>query len=121
MLIAISIVSILILFSLPQLTHIFTRAHRQEASSQLLILAERMEAYQMQQDTYSGATLSALHVSSHTAQNHYQLNIQSADQSHYVLLAKPVHGEDSECGTLILNEQGEKRITGKGRLSECWY
>ncbi|OGT41999.1 MAG: hypothetical protein A3F42_04350 [Gammaproteobacteria bacterium RIFCSPHIGHO2_12_FULL_37_34] len=116
------IVSILAFISVPLYTPYLVQARRMEATITLSKLAIAMEQYYIEHHTYRGATLTTLHFPNQTGKNHYQLAIRNHDND-FTLLATP-HGfqakHDLACNVLTLNSNGEKGMTGTGKVEECW-
>lgn len=118
----VAIMSILVTFCLPLYSQYMVQAKRLEAASMLSRLSIAMEKFHIENNTYEGATLAALHFSDTIANNQYQLRIQTANND-YTLLAQPkgMQAEkDTQCAGLILYANGRKDVTGNGNVSECW-
>lgn len=122
-LMALTIMGLLISVSVPIYSHYVAQARRLEAAKTLSVLAVHMEKYYLEQNTYAGASLKKLGIGEWVANHIYHLAILLANAEDYQLAAIP-KGEqaklDKACGTLLLNAEGEKKISGKGRLEECW-
>jgi len=120
--IVMAIISILGAFSYPLYSDYLVQARRLEAESTLTRLAVAMEQFHIENNTYENATLSALNFSETHIKNNYHLHIASA-RNDYLLSAIPLGKQaekDNLCGTLTLNSQHQKGITGTGSSSECW-
>lgn len=123
LLIVLSILGILLAYAIPNYTAHLTHARRLSAETALMKLAGHMEAYFAEHHSYEGATFSRLQLPEFVAENHYRLAIQSATATHFKLAAIPQDVQaryDARCGSLMLNSRGVKRISGYGRLNECW-
>ena len=83
-------------------------------------LAGRMEEYYISGNTYNNAAENvrvnnALH-------KKYYLEIKSKDDS-YVLRAIPLGKQaeyDTLCGSLTIDQNGNRDIRGTGSVEECW-
>lgn len=119
LLIVLTIIGILITLSMPLYSHYVARTNRAAAEIALMKLATALEEYHIIHHTYENATLNTLHFPNDIANHQYQLSITSASAMQYSIAAIPAK-IDERCGTLTLNDQGEKGITGQGQLSDCW-
>lgn len=121
-LIALAIISILATFSIPLYTDYLMKERRLEAKTALTKLAIAIEQYEIEHNSYQNITLANLHADEFIAQNHYQLSFKIKPNHQYVLMANPTHAQkkDKQCGRLILNSNGERKITGEGEINECW-
>lgn len=123
MLITLTIAGILANFGTLAYTQYLTQEARLEAAHSLSKLALAMEQYALEQRSYQGANLSTLHFLESIARNHYRLKIYVATPYRYQLSAIPQGKQaqqDRACGTLSLSSNGEKKISGTGKLGECW-
>jgi type IV pilus assembly protein PilE len=121
-LITLAIISILTAFCLPLYSKYIVQTRRLEATTTLSTLAIAMEKFQIEHNTYEGATLAALSFSD-TAKNNYHVFIQSATNNDYTLVAEPYAKQaekDAECASLILHADNKKEISGYGKVRECW-
>ncbi|MBX3709051.1 MAG: prepilin-type N-terminal cleavage/methylation domain-containing protein [Gammaproteobacteria bacterium] len=122
-LVSIAIISITAALSFPLYSQYVVHARRLEAASILSKLAIAMEQFHIEHNTYQNATLIALNFPEKIAKNNYQLIIQAATHSEYLLIAKPLGSQsekDMACAALTLSSNGEKGITGSGNTMECW-
>jgi Tfp pilus assembly protein PilE len=108
--------------SYPIYTHHLIHERRIEAKITLEKIALNLEQYFLIHNTYEDATLETLGFPGTIANNNYRLNILSADNSDFLIEAKPQGQQQSDttCDSLLLNSVGEKTITGTGTPSECW-
>ena len=121
LMIVIAIIGILAAVGYPAYTNAVTKGNRADAIDSLMSLANRMEEYYMNNDTYVGATINAAGTgtvgSNQSSDDLYTLSITSATAYAYTLTATP-KSADTECGNLILNSLGQKTDSkGKGN---CW-
>lgn len=119
---ACALISIIAALALPLYTQHLVTARRMEAASTLSRLALAMEQYHTEHQTYTGATLTGLHISEYTSKNAYHLLIRSAASNDYTVAAEPLGNQAAKdpCKALTLNSSGEKGISGQARLDECW-
>lgn len=123
LLIVLAIIGILASLAYPRYNQRLVAVHRAYATVALTDLAARLEQYYVQNNSYAGATLSSLGVSDANYKNYYQLKIDRAADDKYVISAIPQGKQaqaDSDCGTLILDQAGNKSVTGSGAVEECW-
>lgn len=122
LMIALAIISILTMISVPRYTQYMTHAHRVQAVSLLNELSVALEEYYIKQGTYEGADLNHLHININPANSYYQLALL-ADASNYTLTATPTNSQatrDNTCGTLSLTSDGEQHISGSASIEDCW-
>lgn len=122
-LLILTIISVLTMTALPTYYHSIAHTRRLDAANKLTKLALALETYYMEFHTYEKSTLDNLHISKMTAQNAYQLDIDTATANDYRLTATPQGNQstqDKQCGVLVLNAAGEKSNSGPGSLAECW-
>lgn len=116
--IVLAIISILAAIAYPQYNNYLTRARRIEGQSALLDLANRMEHYFSENNTYKTATIAtgkASDVLSNpiSGEGWYRLSIINATDSAYTLQATPLKAQaanDTACQLLTLNQLGVKGI-----------
>ena len=98
------------------------QARRLEAETTLAQLAAAMEQFHIENNSYQGATLAALHFSENIAKNNYRLRMEITAED-YKLIAEPYGRQaekDMNCGDLILLANNEKSVSGTGNVKECW-
>ena len=120
-LIALSIISILTLCAIPIYSHYITQLKRLNAAHLLIKLSVSLEEYYLRHQTYEKATLALLNIPEWIDQ--CQLMISHATSDDYKIMAKPIYSQakkDALCGTLILSADGEKNISGRGDVKDCW-
>lgn len=118
-LITLAIIGTLSTFALPIYNNYVLETNRLEATAGLFELALALEEYYILHLSYQFATLQNLQFKNHS--QHYQFKIQATDQN-YLLIAEPIgkQAHDKECAAFILHVSGDKRITGKGEVEDCW-
>lgn len=123
LLIVLAIIGILAGLAYPRYNQHLTAVRRTYATVALTDLAARLEQYYVQNNSYAGATLAGLGVSDANYKNYYQLKITQALDDKYVISAIPQGKqaqEDTDCGSLILDQAGNKSVTGSRTAEECW-
>lgn len=116
----IAILSIISAFCLPIYSQHILQAKRTEATFSLTKLASALEQHYSIHHTYKNATLQSLGFSEKIADNRYQLSLVTTESSYKIAAAPLATQADAMCGTLTLNTQGEKGLTGSGNLKDCW-
>ncbi len=128
------IIGILAAIAYPGYREYITSARRSDGQAALLNLANRMERYYSERNTYQGATIGTGGVtdvlgSNLSPENWYTLSITNASATGYTLNATPRSGQataDKKCQTLTLNSIGVKGIAAgpggspTGTASQCW-
>ena len=118
LMITLAIVAVLASLSYPLYSHHLQTARRKHAELMLLMIASQLEEYHSTHDTYRGATLADLPISTHDDISYHFL-IEQADDQHYLLSATPLNGQtDDPCGTLKLNAINQKMAQGSSEA--CW-
>jgi type IV pilus assembly protein PilE len=123
LLIALALISVLSAIAYPFYNGHLVKVRRTYAAAALEDLAGRMEEYYILNNTYNNATLENLHVNEIHYKSYYYLNIITKDDT-YVLRAMPLGKQadvDALCGSLTLDQNGNKNISGNGSVEECWY
>lgn len=123
LLIVIATIGILCAFSIPIYSQHVTHTRRLEAEMSLFKLASALEKHHLLYGTYQSATLQNLGFTKIIADNFYELQIITANETGYLITAKPLAKQattDSLCNHLLLDSQGTKNITGTGSLTACW-
>lgn len=122
LLIVLAIVAILTVIVYPSYSTYITKVRRANAVVAILDLAARMEQYYENHNSYLGATAQKLGVKNNL-DNFYIMKINEKNATVYLLEATPINAQakaDQNCGSLILDQLGERMITGKGDVNECW-
>ncbi len=119
LIIALAIIAVLAGIALPSYQNQLQQARRSDATTALLIFAERMERHFLENGSYSSATTAIYQETSD--EGHYQLSVTTESDS-YQLTATPtgVQADDSECANYSLNQLGERTISGTGTIDSCW-
>lgn len=128
LIITITIVGILALIAYPTYIDYMTRARRIEGQSALLDLANHLENYYAEHQTYQTATINTLR-DANTLENQYTLRILDASENTYTLQATPIDIQakaDTRCQSLTFNSLGQKGVavgpmgSPTGTAQQCW-
>jgi type IV pilus assembly protein PilE len=122
LMIVIVIVGILASIAYPSYTAYVERSRRSDGQSALLDLSNRMDRYFSENKSYKGATLAQLGVKETSAEGYYNLSISNLSGNTYTANAAPTGAQSSDnCGTLTINQLGQRGFTGaSATLAECW-
>jgi len=120
MLLVLAISAILLGMSYPSYIEHMVKVRRNNAAISLICLASRLEQYYSEQHTYSGATAINLGIKS---DGFYIFEIASANEVNFLIKAIPLGKQaqrDAQCGSLILDNLGNRSIDGVGNANSCW-
>ena len=100
------------------------KSHRAEGIGELLIIADRLERYYINQGTYAGASLGTSSGDVHKASSengYYNFSIPSATTITFTISAAPqgTQANDTKCGTFSYNSVGTKSASGSLGAA-CW-
>lgn len=126
LLITLAIIALLACLAYPSYSHHLTKVHRAQVGVTLHDIAGRMEQFYVQQNSYVGASLDSLGIDATAASssygNYYRIAINATNDA-YTLSAVP-YGKQAQddvlCGTLSLDQDGKRSISGAGSLASCW-
>lgn len=135
LLIVIMLISLLVTLGYPSYQQYLEQARRIDGQAALLDLANRLEEYYAEHDTYATATIgthnSETDVLSYdtSSAGWYILSIISQDDTTFLIQATPQNAQENDtlCQSLTLNSAGEKAIAEgprgvpAGKIEECWY
>ncbi len=124
LLIVFSIIGLMTLITYPSYTHYLIKLRRTDGQTSLLELANSMEDYYAEHQSYEHATLGTnpktdLLNSIYSSQGWYILAIKSQTEKNYSLEARAILAQaqtDKNCLTLTLNSEGLKN----GGEKQCW-
>lgn len=119
LMISIGILAILGGIAYPIYANYIHNTHRIKAEQTLLMLSQDMEVYHSQHSTYLGANLQEIAPYALKKNDFYQFGINELTKNSYQLIAHSKR-EDKKCGSLRLDQLGEKTHTGSDSNSECW-
>jgi type IV pilus assembly protein PilE len=118
----IALIGILTSITLPAYHHHLTRARRTNATIALTEITSRLEQYYSKNTTYSGAKIDNLSINDNGYKGFYTMTIK-ADANTYLIEADPIGAqalEDTSCGALSMDQNGNKKMSGNGDLASCW-
>jgi len=120
MVVAVAIAAILAFVAIPSYQETLRKSRRADAKVALEDLANRLERYYADKNTYVGATLS----SSTSPQGYYTLSLAVPDATHFTITATRVptgpQASDAKCGDFTLDQNGNQGVTVTGAAAECW-
>lgn len=125
--IVIAILGILVAIAYPSYLTYVTKTRRSEGKTALLDLQQRMERFFLDRNSYTTATIGSGNATTDvlptnlTENGLYTLQISATSNTppSYTVQAVPKNS-DPECGTLTLNGQNVRGITGTGSVGACW-
>src|SRR5512143_2670051 len=121
--IVVAIVAILAAIVLPSYQESVRAGRRADGTTALLDLANRMQRYYSEHNTYVGAAfnVSGFPSSSASPQGYYTLSISVPDATHYTLTAAPTGSQsaDTRCASLTLTQANVRNATGSDP-GNCW-
>jgi len=117
-----AIVAILVTMAYPTYSNYIIKSRRTDGQIALLDLSSRMERFYSQNNSYQGATLTALGISPLSPSGFYRLAIISPQATSFIIQATPIKSQvnDTDCGALTYNQLGEKGAAGTLASEECW-
>lgn len=121
LMIVVAIVGVLAAVALPAYTEHVRSGKRGEAKADLAELAQFMERFYTENNTYVGAAASLPFNQSPrgAGQANYTIRVTAADAESFTLSAARTGSmTDDRCGTLTLNERGQKGAAAG--VSNCW-
>ena len=127
LMVVVVIIGILAVVSYPSYVRYLQHGRRSDAQTSLLDVANRMDQYYTENNTYviSGATpLTTLNVNTTTPQGYYTLSLSNLTATTFTVTATPKSGTaqaNDPCGNLTINELGQRAFTGTGvTQADCW-
>lgn len=115
LMITVAIIAILAAIVLPNYSNYVMRAHRTDAQAAMLNLAQYMESRYNASFSYPDVDIDDMNLPENVT-DYYKFTINTTGQT-YTISAEPTPRQnDSQCGTLKLNEQGVKIPNTSG----CW-
>ena len=123
LMIVVVIVAILAAIAYPSYRQYAIRANRTEAKVALMQVAQGLEKCFTRYHEYNNAACPGTTFT--TPKGHYAIAPAAADpvaSATYTLEATPQGGQadDSQCGTLSLDERGQRLESGTGTVADCW-
>lgn len=123
LMIVVAIIGLLSAIAYPAYTDYVVKTRRATASACLMELAQFMERYRTTKMTYVAAALPATSCQTDLT-GFYTFAINpAATEDAFTIEATPQGLQatrDTKCGTLGINQQGQKQESGTGTVSDCW-
>lgn len=121
LLVTVAIVGILTAVVMPAYTEQVAKTRRALGATALMDLAARMERYYGNNYTYAGADPATLGAATPIDSGFYTLEVDAADANSYSIAAVPANQMvGDECGNLVLDQLGNRTVTGTESADECW-
>ncbi|MSP52692.1 MAG: prepilin-type N-terminal cleavage/methylation domain-containing protein [Gammaproteobacteria bacterium] len=124
LLVTMSIIVLLGTLIYPSFSSLLAEHHRHNAEQTLLIMAKNMEIYKVQNhQSYTGVAFADIKPANLPTDHHYQFSITIVTEQSYQLEAQPEASQahrDSECGTLTLDQLGERGSHEAKKPNNCW-
>ncbi len=121
------VVAILAAIGLPNYTEHLRRAQRLEARANLLEARHWMEQQFTVNNRYDGVKLPATFSQSpRTGKKRYDVTLATdpaVTSTTYTLLATPVSSMPDKCGTFMLDQSGQRGLSGQSAemdITQCW-
>ena len=123
LMIVIAVIAILAAIVLPSYQNAVYKGRRADGTTALLDLANRMQRYYGDNNTFATATIANVGASTTSPQGHYTLSIAAQAVNTYTIQAAPVGAQagDAKCGTLTLTSASIRGRSGtEPDVSQCW-
>jgi type IV pilus assembly protein PilE len=123
LLVTMSIIALLAAIAYPGFNHLLAEHHRHQAEQTLLIMAKNMEVYKVQNNNaYSGIALDDIKPPNLPADDNYQFMITQVTEESFQLTAEPKMRQANwdECGTLTIDQLGERGSSHTEKQTSCW-
>jgi type IV pilus assembly protein PilE len=122
LMIGISIACLLATMSIKAYTHHLTHVKRMLAESILLQLSASLSEYQIEHGSYKDASFTTLKHLPPLQNRDYAFSLAANAANSYELTATPqgAQAERDTCGKLMLEENGERKISGHEQVQDCW-
>ena len=128
MMIVVAIIGILASIALPNYTKYVLQSRRTIAINAILDLAGKQARYYTIGNTYTGSLLTLGYANdpmlvSDTANPFYSLSVVPGSTANtFTLQAVPQNAQvnDTECGTFMITQLGQKTVTGTSSAASCW-
>ena len=125
LMIVVAIIGILAAIAYPAYSQYVVRANRSAAQSFILGVANKQEQYMLDARAYANdlGTLGMTTPGEVSAK--YAITIANVGNAPptYSIVATPTGTQatqDTKCGTLTINQAGQKGISGTGTVADCW-
>ena len=125
LMIVVAIVGIIAAIAYPAYAQYVVKTNRSAAQSFILGVANKQEQYMLDARVYADA-LNTLDITTPSEVSaNYTITIAGVTTAppEYSIVATPTGSQltkDARCGTLTINQAGEKKINGTGTVADCW-
>ena len=116
LLVVIAIIGVLSALAVGRYQTYIISSNRHAAQARLLMAQQAMERYRLNSNSYIGAPLPALDIT----ETYVLAFVGKPTQTTYVISATQTAPVDPDCGTLSINQTGQKFSTGAWPVSACW-
>lgn len=123
LMIVVAVIAVLAAIVLPSYRDAVHRGRRADGTTALLDLANRMQRYYSENNTFQTATIANVGANATTPQGHYTLSIAAQAVNTYTIQAAPAGAQagDTKCGTLTLTSASIRGRSGtEPDVSRCW-
>ena len=127
LMVVVSILAIVVAWGYSSYRDTIIKSRRAEGLGELLTLADKLERFYSDQNTYATATLGNGGVATDvypTSSEHgnYSFSITTATAVQFTITATPQGGQadDTRCGTFTLTSLGVKSSNGSLPNNKCW-
>ena len=125
LIVVVTIVGLLAAIAIPSYRQYMIRAHRTEAKTRLLQLAQALERCYTNSTPYaydSAVCAAEVPFPAVTEGGFYSIDTTNLTATQYSLLATRQAGQNADtiCGDLSITETGVRGITGTGTVADCW-
>ena len=120
LMVVVVIVALLAAVAYPSYRRYAVRANRTEAKVGLLQLTQALEKCYTRIHDYDEC-LDEIDVDASDSER-FSFSVSASTATEYTLQAVPIGGqaEDDECGTLRIDQTGQRTRTGSAPMRECW-
>lgn len=125
LMIVVVIVGILAMIAVPSYRSHTVKSNRAAAEAFIMSVANKQEQYMLDARTYTNS-LSTLGMSAPAdVSRNYSISITNVGTAPptYTVTAAPTGSQatdDTQCGSISINQAGTKAITGTGSVAGCW-
>jgi type IV pilus assembly protein PilE len=123
LLLALGIVGIIAYMAVPSYSHYTVAAKRTLALVHLMRGINQLDDFYTKNHSYAGATLQDLGLPNAAIANSYVFRLSATTNNNFCLAAIPQGHQaaaDLACGTLMIDAQGQRHITGNANVAQCW-
>ena len=125
LMVVVAIIGVISAIAYPSYSSYMKKSARADAKVGLVKLADKQERYYLQNNTYAADTaLLGLAGALVSAEGYYNLTVDAADVSGFVLKATAVAGKtqanDTGCTVMTLSSTGVKAPNGPAPVKDCW-